>query len=208
VASLQGLLAPERPASESGRLHHEDGRPRTGRPPPEGVRVDLYEAAILSSSQESSSSRSSKLQLSGCPWRVWRSLYAVGALRRRDRAQPATPCSPTRPSACTLSGSSSAPGQAHAAAAVPRAVARSCPTRVPTGPRARVESIGSSVRRPGERIAPFAPVNPSGFASGVLRFAPALRVTAAKPGGGGLIKFMSRAGLASLSAFLLRARLR
>jgi len=30
----------------------------------------------------------------------------------------------------------------------------------------------------------------------------------AKPGGGGLIKFMSRAGLSPLSAFLLHARLR
>jgi hypothetical protein len=65
-----------------------------------------------------------------------------------------------------------------------------------------------TVRRPVERIAPFAPVNPSGFASGVLRFAPALRVTGAKPGRGGLIEFISRAGLSSLSAFLRRARLR
>lgn len=76
------------------------------------------------------------------------------------------------------------------------------------GPASPRRDIAISVRRPVERIAPFAPVNPSGFASGVLRFAPALRVTGAKPGGGGLIEFISRAGLSSLSAFLRRARLR
>jgi hypothetical protein len=36
------------------------------------------------------------------------------APRSKDRARPATLCWPTRPSACTVSGSFSAPGQAHA----------------------------------------------------------------------------------------------
>ena len=52
------------------------------------------------------------------------------------------------------------------------------------------------------------PSTPPASPSGVLRFASPLRVTEAKPGGGGLFFFISRSGLDPVSAFLRRARLR
>ena len=59
-----------------------------------------------------------------------------------------------------------------------------------------------------ERPAPFAPVNPSGFASGALHFAPAFRVTGAEPGAGGLIGSSNFAASQIVMAPLERARLR
>ena len=59
-----------------------------------------------------------------------------------------------------------------------------------------------------EPTAPSAPVNPSGFASGVLRFAPALRVTGAEPWKVGLTEFVSRGGLTALITFRDRVALR
>ena len=50
-------------------------------------------------------------------------------------------------------------------------------------PRAKEPASSQPSARPQlfEPTAPSAPVNPSGFASGALRFAPALRVTGAEP---------------------------
>ena len=67
---------------------------------------------------------------------------------------------------------------------------------------------GSPVRSAFKRTAPFASVNPPGFALRVLRFAPPLRVTEAKPAGGDPTQFICVCGLSPVSAFLQRARLR
>jgi hypothetical protein len=92
-------------------------------------------------------------------------------------------------------------------AAVTRAATQSHP---PARPRAREPAV-LDPDRPQQPPAyrPFRLRQPLRAApSGVLRFAPALRVTEAKPGGGGLTGFILRSGLIAVGAFLPRARLR
>ena len=134
--------------------------------------------------------------------------HLVGFRLPRLRSQPHFACAtradtryPTpRPSSCKTCTTRPRPT---AGTDRPRGADTSCAAqtgpRDSNAPRPRAAAIIPARRRPGEPAsnqsfarpqlfeptAPSAPVNPSGFASGVLRFAPALRVTGAEPVEGG-----------------------